>query len=705
MQSVNELWRTLRALPDTEIEWRFDINGVTYGPENEVSHDANHALFSEFGFGNATCGGLNLQLYADNIPKGAEIKRFCRLVNGAQVSEWLPMGVYYINRRSEEDGYWEIEAFDNMRKAEKVWEPDQSLTFPMPMDEAVAEICRVLGFTLDSRTTLSHAYTLDYPESEQTYRRTLQMIAAAHGGNFVFTGEGKLRLVPLISLPEESFYLVDQNGNPITFGGQRITVGDGESANPFDPNGVKHLVGLDLFSIRDNGKSKPVSRVTLLADDENAYTAGDDTGMELVADCAYATQEMVNALLSAFKGFVYQAFEADGANLDPAAELGDGITAGGLYSILGELNENGSGYPDIAAPGKEELEDEYPSQGPVTQQFNRKLAQTRSLISKTAEEIRLEVAGVEDEISYIQLDLESITSRVQDAEGNISTLEQTATSLRSEISGKLDGDEAQSLIDQTLESIELSVSSSGGSTTFRLTADGVLLSTKTLDLTVDAVNISGTLTAGALRGGTVSLLTSAERVAGGIDITGASTSTYAIELYSNGALRLEAYGGAAYLGSDDGASVEVSDRIWMNDHVYPSDPEAYNCGNNNYPWAVVSAVDVYVDGTAVTSDRNKKHDIFYGLDAYDALFDALRAVGYKLNNGKSDRVHIGMIAQEVEEALLLCGLTNQDFGAVVREIAEDGTERYFLRYMEFIGLLIDQVQKLKARVGQLEARV
>lgn len=705
MQSVNELWRTLRALPDTEIEWRFDINSVTYGPENEVSHDANHALFSEFGFGNATCGGLNLQLYADNIPKGAEIKRFCRLVNGAQVSEWLPMGVYYINRRSEEDGYWEIEAFDNMRKAEKVWEPDQSLTFPMPMDEAVAEICRVLGFTLDSRTTLSHAYTLDYPESEQTYRRTLQMIAAAHGGNFVFTGEGKLRLVPLISLPEESFYLVDQNGNPITFGGQRITVGDGESANPFDPNGVKHLVGLDLFSIRDNGKSKPVSRVTLLADDENAYTAGDDTGMELVADCAYATQEMVNALLSTFKGFVYQAFEADGANLDPAAELGDGITAGGLYSILGELNENGSGYPDVAAPGKEELEDEYPSQGPVTQQFNRKLAQTRSLISKTAEEIRLEVAGVEDEISYIQLDLESITSRVQDAEGNISTLEQTATSLRSEISGKLDGDEAQSLIDQTLESIELSVSSSGGSTTFRLTADGVLLSTKTLDLTVDAVNISGTLTAGALRGGTVSLLTSAERVAGGIDITGASTSTYAIELYSNGALRLEAYGGAAYLGSDNGASMEVNDRIWMNDHVYPSDPEAYNCGNNNYPWAVVSAVDVYVDGTAVTSDRNKKHDIFYGLDAYDALFDALRAVGYKLNNGKSDRVHIGMIAQEVEEALLLCGLTNQDFGAVVREIAEDGTERYFLRYMEFIGLLIDQVQKLKARVGQLEARV
>lgn len=457
----------------------------------------------------------------------------------------------------------------------------------------------------------------------------------------------------------------------------------------------------------DIGAEVPaITRVNLVVDSDHMYTAGNDTGRTMEVECPWGTQAMADSILATVGGVQYTPYTAERALLDPAFEIGDAVTVGGLYSVIAsaDCTYNAAGLVNIGAPDLDEIDDEYPAQQTQSSSIKRQLAYTRSLITKTAEQIRLEVAGVEDEISYIQLDLDSITSRVQDAEGNISTLEQTATSLRSEISGKLDGDEAQSLIDQTLESIELSVSSSGGSTTFRLTADGVLLSTKTLELTVDAVNISGTLTAGALRGGTVSLLTSAERVAGGIDITGASTSTYAIELYSNGALRLEAYGGAAYLGSDDGASIEVSDRIWMNDHVYPSDPEAYNCGNNNYPWAMVSTVDLYVDGAAVTSDRNKKHDIFYGLDAYDALFDALRAVGYKLNNGKSDRVHIGMIAQDVEEALLLCGLTNQDFGAVVREIAEDGTERYFLRYMEFIGLLIDQVQKLKTRMGQLEAK-
>lgn len=390
MQSVSELWRTLRALPGTEAEWRFDIEGVTYGKENEVSHSANHSLFTEFGFGNTSCGGLNLQLYADSIQKGAEIKRFCRLINGEQVSEWLPMGVYYTNLRSEEDGFWEIEAFDNMRKAEKVWEPDQSLEFPMPMDEAVTEICRVLGFTLDGRTTISHDYTLDYPQSEQTFRQTLNWIAAAHGGNFIFTGEGKLRLVPLVSIPLEA-------------------------------DGAEHQIGQDLFFAKNNGKRKPVSRVTLFADDEYVYTAGNDDGMELVADCAYATQAMVDNLLSVCKGFSYQAFEAEGANLDPAAELGDGVSADGMYSIFARIAEDGSGYPNISAPGDLEREEEYPEGGFWEQRFNRKLAQTRSLISKTTEELLLMVEGFDGRISQLSVDVDSIEGRVEGVEGEFTS--------------------------------------------------------------------------------------------------------------------------------------------------------------------------------------------------------------------------------------------------------------------------------------------
>ena len=38
------------------------------------------------------------------------------------------------------------------------------------------------------------------------------------------TGEGELLLVPLLSAPPETFYLVTEYGEPITFGGVRILV-------------------------------------------------------------------------------------------------------------------------------------------------------------------------------------------------------------------------------------------------------------------------------------------------------------------------------------------------------------------------------------------------------------------------------------------------------------------------------------------------
>lgn len=381
MQTVSELWSTLRATPRTEVEYQFDIAGSIYGHDAEVSHEVNRALYTEYGFGNASCASLTLQLYADDIPKSAKIQRFCRLVNGDQATEWLPAGVFYTSHRSKEDGLWDIEAFDDMRKAEKVWEPDQSLEFPMPMDEAVAEICRVLGYTLDSRTEISHTYTLDYPQSEQTFRQTLKWIAAAHGGNFIFTPAGELRLVPLLSASADT-----------------------------------HSIGLDLYSLKNNGLRKPVSRITLLSDDENAYTAGDDTGLELVADCPYATQAMVDALLAALAGYEYQAFSAEGANIDPAAELGDGVTADGVSFVLASISEDGGGYPDISAPGDVEQEEEYPEGNYSDQAFNRKLAQTRSLISKTSEEIRLSVNGLDERVSKIELNKQGITLSVSNGE-------------------------------------------------------------------------------------------------------------------------------------------------------------------------------------------------------------------------------------------------------------------------------------------------
>lgn len=226
MQSVNELWKALRQTPGTEVEYRFTINGTVYGSDAEVSHNVNRKLYDNFSFGNAECAMLRLEVYANDIPKGAKIVRECRLVNGDQASEWIPKGTFYTSTRKEEDGLWNITAYDIMRKGEAVWHADQTDDFPMAMNVAVDRLRAAIDpdLELDERSVISTAYQIDYPSSDQTIRQTLKYIAAAHLGNWIITEENKLLLVPLLSLPENAGHLVDEYGNYITFGGVRIRV-------------------------------------------------------------------------------------------------------------------------------------------------------------------------------------------------------------------------------------------------------------------------------------------------------------------------------------------------------------------------------------------------------------------------------------------------------------------------------------------------
>lgn len=175
----------------------------------------------------------------------------------------------------------------------------------------------------------------------------------------------------------------------------------------------KFYVGLDLTGFENNGIQRPISRVTLLLDDKNEITAGDDSGMELKADCPHATQAMVNAILAELQGSKYQMYSANSAKFDPSAELGDGITANGVYSVISRLDDDGMGFPSPSAPGKAELEDEYPSGGPMTEAFERQFTSIRSSITKTAEEIMLKVEDIDGRVSSITTKIDSITLSVE----------------------------------------------------------------------------------------------------------------------------------------------------------------------------------------------------------------------------------------------------------------------------------------------------
>lgn len=135
------------------------------------------------------------------------------------------------------------------------------------------------------------------------------------------------------------------------------------------------------------------------------------------------------------------------------------------------------------------------------------------------------------------------------------------------------------------------------------------------------------------------------------------------------------------------------------------------------------------NGWAETSDERLKKD-FTTLDKWDDFYDNLEPVAFRLKYGSSGRFHIGFKAQDVERALTDTGLTNKDFGGIVKlpysppdddkAIAElykeaginPGDDEYNLIYTEFVALNTYEIQKikkenkdLKNKISNLESRI
>lgn len=130
-------------------------------------------------------------------------------------------------------------------------------------------------------------------------------------------------------------------------------------------------IGLRITDLELKNSYQPISRVTVWYDDENAFTAGDDTGRTLEVDCPWATQAMANDILTQVKGYAYKPYSASDASLDPSFELGDAIEAGSLYSVIANVTLGSNGLSQVEAPGEEEINHEYPYLSSTQKQFNR----------------------------------------------------------------------------------------------------------------------------------------------------------------------------------------------------------------------------------------------------------------------------------------------------------------------------------------------
>lgn len=447
MRQRSEIWAKLAVRGRFGMDVAAEIGGVMYTAISAPVID--HALLSNgLSVGNCSSASMKVSVLTDDvIPAAASVGIKARLFDDNSASEWLTFGTYYIDKREENNGLVTLQCFDSMLKANQNYvdpsNPQDRIGWPKSMERVVEEIAERIGVEIDPRTVIKTTapYQVPYP-TNYTMQQVLGFIGACHGGNWIITPENKLRLVPIVAPPPETFDIIDYEYNKIYTGdGYKLVYQNYETSEP-----VIHPAGGDLLNVPivtgkiTTAKRMKISRVTLARDNTLGYTLGDDTGIEIrIESNPYACQAICDDLYASLKDVEYAPFTITKSCYDPCAELGDWIIVGDkvrstLYSQKITLGTDFRA--DAAAPGKDETGTEYPYLTEI-QKLHREDERLKaymedakdeisSRIEQTYEEIILEVSGTyatKDEVSSaITLTAESIDIEVKRATAAEETL-------------------------------------------------------------------------------------------------------------------------------------------------------------------------------------------------------------------------------------------------------------------------------------------
>lgn len=491
----------------------------------------------------------------------------------------------------------------------------------------------------------------------------------------------------------------------------------------------KLFIGQNAGAISVPPKFDAITKVIIDLDGTNIIEAGTDGGRVFEVSCPYGTQQMANNLLAAMSGYQYQPVTAEEVLTDPALELGDAMTIGGAYSIIAQRNVDFDALMamELAAPGQEEIESEYPYVSQQQSETDRKIAQTYSEISKTAKEIGLRVQGVENQYAELKVTVDGVTVTGPDGStmingGKVTTdeLEVNAANIKGQLTASQINTDGL-----TVNAANITGSLTVGQLPSNVATDSDI-PTRTSDLYNDSGYqtrsgvvsiIDGTVTAdyvealevaaATLRGRTIYVQNYSGSSVGYISTSSADTGGSAIDINSYGAGRFVANSNLYFSGA--GVVLQLGGgNIQCGRSIVASNDNTYNLGSSGIRWA-----NAYVaSGVINSSDRNQKTDISYDLSKYDAIFDALKPASFKFIDGTSGRTHTGFISQDVEDSLAPCGLTSLDFATFIKSPKEDkegqvieGEYIYGLRYEEIIALCVKRIQDNDKKIAALEKTI
>lgn len=739
MRIRSQKWEKIARHGHFAFQAKARINGKDY--KEITAPDIERGLLSDpLGVGSCNAACLTFTLRTeDEIPTGGKVVIMGRLLDenmsGEIVTEWKEFGTFFIDQRETSYyGLTKLECYDAMLKTNQQLARDGD-SWPRSMKEVVEEIAERIGVGIDLRTKIriGNSYVVPNPE-DKTMNEVLGYIGACHGGNWIITEDNLLRLVPLITAPEETFYIIDDDYRHIVTGeghtliykeketfhavlpapsgetpdsrihqtyyitddyGRRVVTPEGyyliydtedHAVRPYIDDTLLNIPGV-IGSI-DTGPLLTVTGVRMTDEEGTEFEAGNDTGVTLTVESnPYACQAICDDLFQAYGGLVYLPFSVTRAVYDPCLELGDQVVIGDRVRgvVYREHLTMDFGFRgDLEAPNNKELNAEYPY---LSQE--KQLQVVKKQVKKTASEVETVKADIKKTDESIRLEV----IRAKGAENILATsIELTDGRITSEIT-RASG--AESAIRQTVESISFSVTNNGTSSTLSLTRDGVVVES-------EVISFSGLVKFSNLTDGTTTI--------SGDNVTTGTLNANLVKLEGHG-------GGFTSAVGYDGTQQTEGAMMYGSDHNY------YFIATNKGVRMTANGTSLYCTATSIRastpieegSDKNLKNTITYDLGRYRDFFMSLQPAFYKFNDGTSGRFHTGFVAQQVEAALRKNNLGNKDFAGLTVATLEDPrppfctTTRYALRYTEFVSLntymiqqALREIEALKVKIQRLE---
>ena len=330
----------------------------------------------ELQIGTTNMAYIDAEVESNLILTNREVRLECGVELSDGTVEYIPMGVFTIQKPQGDIDFVKFTANDRMQKFDYPY--SSTLTYPTTDKAMLEELATMCDVTL--ATNIDNPITIDKALDGYTRREVLGYIAGLHGKFACFNRNGELEL---------KWYNTD---SPIT-----------------------KNIGI-IWGFEKSDEDFTVSKIEVAKNNETTLTSGNGYGVVQHSN-PLATQEIVNDLFTRLNGFTYNASVVDILD-DIRLDLGDVIKVtyldGKDYLVpcMSIKQDFTQGSTNIESFAKSDTENTYRFTGPTIQYLNRMamelLVANRVIATKVDAEYVNSHAITTDNLDAIKADIQQL---------------------------------------------------------------------------------------------------------------------------------------------------------------------------------------------------------------------------------------------------------------------------------------------------------